>query len=90
MATDKPAAIPPDNTFCVKRFITDLRMKGGSTALLQSEAKKENRKPTNAAHAGTGGAGTGRMPVAPARLRKSEKCGVPTSGTVERRQPDVL
>src|SRR3954466_1100891 len=37
-ATLSPAAIPPDTTFCVKRFITDLRMKGGSTALLQSVA----------------------------------------------------
>ena len=35
-ATLSPAAIPPDSTFCVKRFITDLRMKGGSTALLHS------------------------------------------------------
>src|SRR5687767_8335810 len=34
-ATDRLAAIPPDSTFCVKRFITDLRMKGDSTALLQ-------------------------------------------------------
>src|SRR5919106_1571058 len=33
-ANDRPAAIPPDSTFCVKRFITDLRMKGDSTALL--------------------------------------------------------
>src|SRR3954465_13945874 len=37
-ATLSPAAMPPDTTFCVKRFITDLRMKGGSTALLQSVA----------------------------------------------------
>src|ERR671922_728089 len=37
-ATDRPAAIPPDSTFCVKRFISDLRMKGDSTALLQSDA----------------------------------------------------
>src|SRR5688572_2140367 len=37
-ATNRPAAIPPDSTFCVKRFITDLRMKGDSTALLQSVA----------------------------------------------------
>src|SRR5688572_10350444 len=37
-ANDRPAAIPPDSTFCVKRFITDLRMKGDSTALLQSGA----------------------------------------------------
>src|SRR5215213_3930256 len=33
-ATLSPAAIPPDTTFWVNRFITDLRMKGGSTALL--------------------------------------------------------
>jgi hypothetical protein len=30
--------MPPDSTFWVKRFITDLRMKGGSTALLHSVA----------------------------------------------------
>src|SRR5688572_19414780 len=33
-AADKPAASPPDTTFCAKRFITDLREKGDSPALL--------------------------------------------------------
>src|SRR5918997_2169179 len=34
-ATDKPAASPPDTTFCAKRFITNLREKGDSPALRQ-------------------------------------------------------
>src|SRR4051812_22251584 len=33
-ATDNPAASPPDTTCCAKRFITDLREKGDSPALL--------------------------------------------------------
>src|ERR687890_1072500 len=34
-AADKPAASPPDTTFCAKRFITNLREKGDSPALRQ-------------------------------------------------------
>src|SRR5688572_10610882 len=33
-ATERPATSPPDTTFCAKRFITDLREKGDSPALL--------------------------------------------------------
>src|SRR5882724_4852677 len=55
-ATLSPAAIPPDSTFCVKRFITDLRMKGGSTALLHSVA---TCCLSHAASAGTAEAATG-------------------------------
>src|SRR4051812_15937401 len=64
MATLSPAAIPPDTTFCVKRFITDLRMKGGSTALLQSvatccECRSEKRGDwALVPRAGTGGRAT--------------------------------
>jgi hypothetical protein len=34
-ASDKPAASPPDTTFCAKLFITDLREKGDSPTLRQ-------------------------------------------------------
>src|SRR5262245_13028035 len=65
-ANDRPAAIPPDSTFCVKRFITDLRMKGGSTALLQSGAK------CCSCRNGEADIGLGCRSAAGAILRKSE------------------
>src|SRR2546427_431503 len=83
-ATLSPAAIPPDSTFCVKRFITDLRMKGGSTALLHSIA---TCCMSQAASAGTAETATGlecRSWKGPAgatyRLAGQPGCGWPAFG----------
>src|SRR5688572_17018726 len=40
-ATERPVASPPDTTFCAKRFITNLREKGDSPALLPFEPNTE-------------------------------------------------
>src|SRR6266481_6596445 len=82
-ATLSPAAIPPDTTFCVKRFITDLRMKGGSTALLHSVA---TCCLSHAASAGTAEAATGlecrSWGTGRRDLQAGRTAGVQTAGRV--------